>query len=175
MWRRVMFGIMRGSPVEDRNGIGSTKAGGQEMKRTYLATSAILVSAMIVCAGCENAPAASTGDSASGVVATKSGQLRGAVGDGIASFKGIPYGASTAGSSRFKPPQKVQPWSDVRDATGFGPICPQRGVVATGADGIIGEGGTENTGLGSIPKLPQSEDCLVLNVWTPGPAPNGRR
>ena len=145
------------------------------MKRTYLATSVILVGAMIVCAGCENAPAASTGDSASGAVATKSGQLRGAVGDGIASFKGIPYGASTAGSGRFKPPQKVQPWRDVRDATAFGPICPQRGVVATGADGIIGEGGTENTGLGSIPKLPQSEDCLVLNVWTPGPAANGRR
>ena len=123
------------------------------MKRTYLATSAILIGAMIVCAGCEDAPAASTGDSASGVVATKSGQLRGAVGDGIASFKGIPDGASTAGSGRFKPPQKVQPERDWRGRChGFGPICPQRGVVATGADEIIGEGGTENTGLGSIPR-----------------------
>lgn len=143
------------------------------MKGTYLVTPIIFV-AMMCSGGCENAPAAAS-DNASGIVATKSGQLRGAVDAGIASFKGIPYGASTAGSGRFKPPQIVQPWRDVRDATAYGPICPQRGVVATGADGKIGEGGTENTGLGFIPKLPQSEDCLVLNVWTPGTNPNGRR
>src|SRR5436190_1721743 len=109
------------------------------MKFPYVATWVIVAGAIVVSAGCENANA---GNSASLVVATKAGQLRGAVGDGITSFKGIPYGASTAGSSRFKPPQKVQPWGDVRDATAFGPICPQRGVVATGADGKIGEGGT---------------------------------
>ena len=43
------------------------------------------------------------------VVETMSGKLRGAAVDGIKVFKGIPYGASTAGANRFMPPQKPAP------------------------------------------------------------------
>jgi para-nitrobenzyl esterase len=97
---------------------------------------------------------------AAGEVATRAGMLRGRREDRIYKFKGVHYGASTAGERRFLPPEPVPAWDGVRDATAFGPLCPQAGIVATGAD--------ENYAVGPIPVLPQSEDCLVLNVWTPG-------
>jgi para-nitrobenzyl esterase len=87
---------------------------------------------------------------ASNVSATTSaGRVRGTTAEGINIFKGIPYGASTAGKNRFMPPVKPAPWTDVRDALAYGPTAPQ--VVARARRGVPAEG----------------EDCLVLNVWTP--------
>jgi para-nitrobenzyl esterase len=91
---------------------------------------------------------------------TAFGRVRGADVEGIKTFKGIPYGASTAGRNRFMPPVDPAKWSGVRDALAYGPSAPQRepGVqraeseLAVAAAGLPGEG----------------EDCLVLNVWTPG-------
>jgi para-nitrobenzyl esterase len=89
------------------------------------------------------------------VAATKAGRVRGAVVDGISAFKGVPYGASTAGR-RFMPPRPPQPWTGVRDALDFGHNSPQLGaerpsVYASWAN-----------------PRPPGEDCLVLNVYTPG-------
>jgi para-nitrobenzyl esterase len=86
------------------------------------------------------------------VVRTFAGPVRGEVADGIAIFRGIPYGADTA-RRRFQPPAPPPPWREVRDAIAYGPSAPQRGR----------DGGA------------QSEDCLVLNVWTPEPKAGGRR
>ena len=84
------------------------------------------------------------------IVDTSAGKIRGVVAGDIKIFKGIPYGASTAGRNRFMPPVKPMPWTAPRDAFEYGPTAPQ-----TGADG----------GAAGTPR--QSEDCLVLNVFTP--------
>jgi para-nitrobenzyl esterase len=94
------------------------------------------------------------------VVDTTSGKIRGVAIDGINAFKGVPYGASTAGANRFMPPQKPQPWAGVRAAVDWAGHAPQA---------YAGPRRPEVTALSGAPdKVPVSEDCLTLNVWTPG-------
>jgi para-nitrobenzyl esterase len=84
------------------------------------------------------------------IAETTSGKVRGTVAGDIKIFKGIPYGASTAGANRFMPPVKRAAWTGVRDALGYGPSAPQS---------------LRRVRPGSSPE--ESEDCLVLNVFTP--------
>jgi len=80
-------------------------------------------------------------------VSVTGGQIRGAMFDeGGAVFKGIPYAAPPVGDLRWREPAPVKSWTDVRDATSFGPACAQVPVM--------------------IPTTtPTSEDCLYLNIW----------
>src|SRR6185312_5469800 len=56
---------------------------------------------------------------------TKYGKVRGLADGSVKIFKGVPYGASTAGANRFMPPKPPEPWSEVRDTTRFGNRAPQ--------------------------------------------------
>jgi para-nitrobenzyl esterase len=94
-------------------------------------------------------------------VVTNAGALRGVRVGGVHAFKGIPYGAPTSGARRFRMPQPAQPWSGVRDALDYGPSCPQ-----TDMSGGPRRGSEPFSGISD--PAPESEDCLVLNVWTPG-------
>ena len=102
-------------------------------------------------------------------VETTLGTVRGMANTGIRIFRGIPYGADTAGKNRFMPPRKPAAWAGARNCIGYGPISPQ---TASGFrsdysqliqwDKHIGTGG-------------MNEDCLSLNVWTPGVNDNEKR
>jgi len=96
--------------------------------------------------------------SAEVVVETTAGKIRGTTVNGIRTFKGVPYGASTEGVNRFMPPRKPAAWAGVRDTLSLGPSSPQLPGFKT----------PEIQMMQNLTSNPSSEDCLVLNVWTPG-------
>ena len=101
------------------------------------------------------------------VVKTTSGPIRGYVRNGIHTFKGIPYGASTAGRNRFMPPVAPEPWTAVRDTVAYGFACQQ----LHGAD-------WDNPLVHFVMNFDHgqmSEDCLSVNVWTQGLGDGKRR
>ena len=59
------------------------------------------------------------------IVSTDAGKVAGYVRNGISTFKGIPYGDTTAGTNRFLPPAKPKPWTGVRSSRQFGHVSPQ--------------------------------------------------
>ncbi len=107
--------------------------------------------------------APASGDSSSPVVETTAGKIRGSIENKVCAFRGVPYGASTAGAGRFMAPQKPQPWSGVKDTVELGHRSPQA------ASGLIPEVAAVDA------KEPSGEDCLVLNVWTPSPSSGHKR
>jgi para-nitrobenzyl esterase len=107
--------------------------------------------------------------SAEPVAETAYGKVKGVSADGIYSFKGVRYGASTGGANRFMPPKEPEPWSGVQDALDYGNSAPQTNPNAQGG------GGSLFPPVGGEPKRTESEDCLFLNVWTPGLSDGGKR
>lgn len=93
------------------------------------------------------------------IVKTTYGNLQGFTGpNGIQTFLGIHYGASPTGKMRFRAPVPPEPWKGIREATTYGPNCSQA-----------------KANLIKTLTRDASEDCLVLNVWTPGINDGGKR
>jgi para-nitrobenzyl esterase len=82
------------------------------------------------------------------VVKLDSGYVSG-TGTAVRSYKGIPYAAPPIGEFRWRAPQPAKPWTPIRLAKSFSASCVQTGAIP---------------GAG---RLPTSEDCLTINVWTP--------
>jgi len=87
-----------------------------------------------------------------GVIPTDKGPVRGVQTPTLNKYLGIPYAAPPVGGLRWKAPQPVQRWQGPRDATSFGSHCPQAASPF----------GTASS----------TEDCLYLNVFTPGKKSN---
>jgi para-nitrobenzyl esterase len=98
-------------------------------------------------------------DGESVVAETTFGRVRGTEVSGIKVFKGIPYGASTAGKNRFMPPVAPAKWAGVRDALAYGSSAPQTEPGSRRAASALA------VAAAGLPA--ESEECLVLNVWTP--------
>jgi len=113
-------------------------------RRDFIASAAAFIAAPILA---DRAAATE----ASRVASTASGKLRGQTVRGVSIFKGIPYGASTTGKNRFMPPLNPPAWTGVRDALQYGASAPQ----------------SNPAGPVSAQRIPESEDCLFLNIWTP--------
>ncbi len=119
-------------------------------RAALFAVSAVSVAATVLAAGVGSAAASPASGGANPIVRIDGGLVRGADAAGVNSFLGLPYAAPPTGNLRWRPPQPASSWSGVRDATQFGPGCPQA--------------------LARNPFLPPgtiSEDCLNLNVYTP--------
>ncbi len=117
-------------------------------------------------------PAAPAGDAIEAgdgiaVVQTRSGRVAGYVSHDVLTFKGIPYADTTAGENRFLPPRPLTPWSGVRSARQYGPVAPQ--------DKGTGRLNDEEAFIYQWNDSVEGEDCLRVNVWTPGVGDDRRR
>lgn len=105
------------------------------------------------------------------VAKTVYGKVSGENRDGVAIFRGIPYGGSVSGQNRWKPAPVPDSWDGVRECTVNGPFCPQgMGEASISANpselGLTFNGGHPEL-FGCENEKPD-ENCLVLNVLTPG-------
>ena len=87
------------------------------------------------------------------IVETRGGRVEGREGDGVQIFRGIAYAKPPVGALRFRAPEPLEPWSGIRDATSFGSSAPQPSMALP---------------LPGMDVGPMDEDCLYLNVYTPG-------
>ena len=92
------------------------------------------------------------------IVETRYGKVRGTDLNSVFVWKGIPYAQPPIDNLRFHPPQQPEAWTDIRDATAFGPTAPQQLMQMNVNLFVTEEAGTPE---------PTSEDCLYLNIWSP--------
>ncbi|MDB5678878.1 carboxylesterase family protein [Sphingomonas bacterium] len=92
------------------------------------------------------------------VVDAPAGAVKGTSDGNVRVFKGIPYALPPVGGMRWRPPAPMPKWASVRTTADFGPACVQPQ--------------SKTPSLYSGGKMPVSEDCLTLNIWTPAKAKN---
>ncbi|XP_031232318.1 neuroligin-1 isoform X5 [Mastomys coucha] len=85
----------------------------------------------------------------------------------VIQFLGVPYAAPPTGEHRFQPPEPPSPWSDIRNATQFAPVCPQNIIDGRLPEVMLPVWFTNNLDVVSSYVQDQSEDCLYLNIYVP--------
>ena len=126
-------------------------------RAALFAVSTVGVAATILTVGTSGAVASPASGGANPTVRTDDGFVRGMATGTVDEFLGLPYAAPPTGNLRWRSPAPPAAWDGVRDATQFGPSCPQ--VLDPKLN----------------PELPPgaiSEDCLYLNVYAPPPSMN---
>jgi para-nitrobenzyl esterase len=103
-------------------------------------------------------------DSETALVSTESGDVIGYVHKGVYNYKGIPY----AKAERFMPPEKPDPWEGVRSSRSYGPVCPIDVASMILSDEM--EFAQQHNFW-----FMNEEDCMNLNVWSPGINDGGAR
>lgn len=145
--------------MNDKFYYNKTTSASKVSRRSILKSLVFSASLFYLPASCKNPdkPLSIASGDDNPVAKTNTGKVRGYVDKNITVFKGIPYGADTA-SRRFMAPIPPEPWIGIRQAIHFGPRAPQKYPPAkVSAAGSVADSGG-----------PVSEDCLYLNVWTPG-------
>src|ERR1700730_4936264 len=99
---------------------------------------------------------------------TAAGKIRGRSVDGPTVSRGVSSGAARGGRNRFMPPRKSEPWSGVRDALDWAGHAPQFPSSLKQRPELAGLPGPRDT-------VPESEDCLTLNLWTRGLSDGAKR
>ena len=94
----------------------------------------------------------------SAITRTQYGKVRGFLDGGVFTFKGVPYGQTTAGENRWLPAKPPTPWTDEYPALVYGANCPQNLHPWTS---------TEQTFIQDWDDGWMNEDMLKLNIWTP--------
>jgi para-nitrobenzyl esterase len=121
----------------------------RRLRRAALfAVAAVSAATTLVTVDSSGAVASPASGGASPVVRVNDGLVRGTATGTVDEFLGIPYAAPPTGNLRWRPPARPASWEGVRDATQFGPSCPQSPSPFA-------------------PPGPFSEDCLYLNVYAP--------
>ncbi|MBT8224478.1 MAG: carboxylesterase family protein [Dactylosporangium sp.] len=121
----------------------------------------LTISTVLVVPAATAAPATATtrggtaGGTATGVVRTETGPVRGTGSGDVDSFLGIPYAQAPVGDLRWQPPRPAESWSGVRETVAYGNRCPARAST-------------------NGPRS-ETEDCLYLNVQRPATAHRGQR
>ena len=133
--------------------------GGRMTRRNFCESGAVALAGLLAGGAAWRAAAQETRlSSIGGTAHTEAGRVRGLLRNGVHQFWGIPYGAPTGGANRFMPPQKPAAWNGVRD-------CFRLGERA-----LMQPGGTEPAAVVRAlnRNSPQGEDCLNVNLFTPG-------
>ncbi|MFY9690478.1 MAG: carboxylesterase family protein [Candidatus Acidiferrales bacterium] len=101
------------------------------------------------------------------IVETSAGKVRGFTRNGINTFLGIPYAGSTGGKARFQAPTKPVPWAGLRSSMQYGFVSPQEPRTGWADDEVAWMFDWDDGRPG--------EDCLRVNIWTPGANDNKKR
>jgi len=115
--------------------------------------------------GSEQSAPASFSEVERPVVRLKSGLVRGLGLDGVAQFRGVPYGAPTGGLNRFRPPRAVRPWAGVREAGSWGSMSPQS--LHSPSSLVTVDPELYFKTFGQSYEQPLGEDCLNVHIWAP--------